>query len=174
MALVMERSHLPVRRSELPWALRVGAAGGIVAGICFALFVMIVGAFVAGTEGFFMPLRMIGAILLGQEALNPAYSIWAAGLTGLILHVVLSVVLGMIFAAITAGLRSRPMDITLGAGYGLVIWLVNFYLIAPGLFPWFAETDPVTWFIAHTVFFGIVLGWYVWRSRRRATIVPRE
>ncbi len=174
MAIMMERSHLPVRRSELPWALRTGAIGGIVAAIVFALFEMIASAAMMGAEGFFMPLRMIGAILVGPAALEPTYPLLAAVLAAVVVHLVLAILLGMIFASVTGGLRSAATDVAIGALYGLAIWLVNFYVIAPAAFPWFSEANPVVQFIGHTFFFGAVLGWYVWRSRRRATLSVRE
>lgn len=172
MAVVHE-THFPVTRAEFPWALRQGVIGGIVAGLVFAAFEMIVSAMMMGGAAFFMPLRMIGAIVLGAAALEPTYSLWAAGLAGLIVHVVLAVIYGGIFATLFGGLRSAVADIATGAAYGLALWLVNFYVIAPIAFPWFTEANPVVQFIAHTFFFGAVLGWYVWQARRRAeTLMP--
>ncbi len=40
----------------------------------------------------------------------------------------------------------------------LLLWLVNFYVVAPVLFPWFLMANPVVQFLAHTFFFGTVLG----------------
>jgi hypothetical protein len=42
--------------------------------------------------------------------------------------------------------------------FGLVLWLVNFYVIAPVLFPWFLMSPPPVQFLAHTIFFGTALG----------------
>ena len=50
---------------------------------------------------------------------------------------------------------------TVGVAYGLVLWLVNFYVIAPAAFPWFGMANPVVQFIAHVFFFGAVLGYYL-------------
>ena len=171
MALLYERSHLPVRRSEVPWALGVGAAGGIVAGIVFAAYEMIASAALMGGEAFFMPLRMIGAILLGPVALDPGYSLLAAGLAGVAVHITLAVLYGMAFAMVTGGLRSAATDILLGAAYGTGLWLFNFYVIAPAAFPWFLDSPPALQFIGHSVFFGAVLGWFVWNRRQHAPTI---
>jgi hypothetical protein len=168
MALLLDRSHLPVRRSEVPWALGVGVAGGIVAGLVFAAFEMIATAALMGAEAFFMPLRMIGAILVGPVALDPGYPLLSAALAGVGVHLVLAVLYGMIFAVVTGGLRSAATDILLGALYGTGLWLFNFYVIAPAAFPWFLDSPPALQFIGHSVFFGAVLGWYVWNRRQRA------
>jgi uncharacterized membrane protein YagU involved in acid resistance len=168
MAALTHDTHVPVTRAEVPWALTQGAIGGIVAGVVFAAFEMIVAAAMMGAEAFFMPLRTIGAIALGPAALEPAYSLWTAGFAGLVVHVVLAVIYGGIFALIFGGLRSAAADIGIGAAYGLALWLLNFYVIAPMAFPWFAEADPIVQFIAHTFFFGAVLGWYMYWARGRA------
>ncbi len=163
-------SHVPVARSEVPWALGVGVIGGLVAGVVFAAFEMMASAAMMGMDAFFMPLRMIGAILLGRGALDPSYSIWAAATAGMLVHMLLAMVYGIVFAVVLGGLRSAASDIMLGGTYGFALWIVNFYLIAPRAFPWFLDASPVVQFIGHTFFFGVVLGWFVWRSRERITI----
>ena len=165
---VLHETHVPVTRAEVPWALTQGVIGGIVAGIVFAAFEMIASAAMMGPEAFFMPLRMIGAMVLGPVALEPTYNLVGAGLAGLIVHIVLAVIYGAVFALIFGGLRSPAVDIAVGAAYGLALWLINFYVIAPVMFPWFTEANPIIQFIAHTFFFGAVLGWYMWSARHRA------
>lgn len=164
MAL-LAHTHFPVDRSEIPWALRAGATCGIIAGLVFATFEMMASAATMGAGAFFMPLRMIGAILLGPGALEASYSIWAAGAAGLVVHVILAVIYGVIFTMILGGLRSATWDVVLGGLYGFALWIINFYLIAPQAYPWFLDASPVIQFIAHTFFFGAVLGWLVWQSR---------
>jgi hypothetical protein len=168
-----DRPHVPVRRDELPWALRQGAMFGIAAGLVFAAFEMVASAALMGAGAFFMPLRMIGAIALGSAALDPSYPLAFAGLAGLVVHVALSVIYGMIFAVIVGGLRSRMWDTVLGGLFGLFLWVFNFYVVAPRAFPWFLESNPFVQFVAHTFFFGAVLGYLVWRARtaRTATVV---
>ncbi|GLQ54085.1 hypothetical protein [Devosia nitrariae] len=165
---VLHETHVPVTRAEVPWALTQGVIGGIIAGIVFAAFEMIASAAMMGPEAFFMPLRMIGAIALGPAALEPTYNLLGVGLAGVIVHVVLAVIYGAVFALVFGGLRSPAVDISVGGAYGLGLWLVNFYVIAPTMFPWFTEANPMIQFIAHTFFFGAVLGWYMWSARHRA------
>jgi hypothetical protein len=49
-----------------------------------------------------------------------------------------------------------------GAIYGLALWVLNFLIIAPVAFPQFTNANQF-WngFVAHTFFFGAVLGLYV-------------
>jgi len=160
--------HTPVTPRDMRWGLRQGALAGIVAGIVFAAFEMIVSALMTGPEAFFMPLRMIGAIALGPEALDPGYSIVTAGVTGVIVHLVLAIIYGVIFGEIAAMLRGQGAFTIAGSIFGLALWLINFYVIAPFAFPWFLDANPLVQFIAHTFFFGSVLGYYLWESHRRS------
>jgi hypothetical protein len=170
---LVQHTHVPVKSAEIPWALAQGAIGGIVAGIIFATFEMIASAAMMGPNAFFMPLRMIGAIVLGPAALEPTYTLWSAGLAGVVVHMMLAVIYGGIFALVFGGLRSVWADIGVGAAFGFALWLLNFYVIAPMAFPWFLEANPMVQFIAHTFFFGAVLGWYLWWARGRAERTPR-
>jgi ABC-type nitrate/sulfonate/bicarbonate transport system permease component len=159
-----EYIHTPVTVHDMGWGLRQGAIAGIVAGVVFAAFEMLAAGFMMGAEAFFMPLRMIGAIALGPEALDPAYSLLTAATAGVIVHVILSVIYGIIFGEIATVLRGSTAFIVAASVFGLALWLVNFYVIAPAAFPWFLDSSPLVQFIGHTFFFGTVLGIYLWTS----------
>jgi uncharacterized membrane protein YagU involved in acid resistance len=160
--------HTPVTSRDMAWGLRQGAIAGIVAGLVFAAFEMIASGLMMGAQAFFMPLRMIGAIALGPEALEPGYSLATAGFAGVAVHMVLAIVYGIILGEIVAMLRGPAAIIATGTVFGFALWLINFYLIAPALFPWFREADPLVQFVAHTFFFGTVLGYYLWKSHQRS------
>lgn len=164
---VLSHPHVPVTRTEVPWAIRQGAIAGVVAGVVFAAFEMVVSAIMMGAAAFWMPLRMIGAVALGRQAIDPGSSLIAAGAAGLAVHVALAAIYGAVFAAIAGGLRSRPAMIGAACAYGFALWLLNFHVIAPAAFPWFGDASPAVQFIAHTVFFGSVLGFALWRSHER-------
>jgi hypothetical protein len=144
-------------RRSTTW-LAAGAVFGLVAGVFFALFEMLA-AWQMG-DGFWMPLRMIGAILLGADALEPTYSLAGAAIVGSLLHMTLSALYGAVFAGITAvgGLLSRPVLVAAATVYGLALWLVNFYVIASFAFEWFQDADPLVQFLAHTFVYGSLLG----------------
>ena len=104
----------------------------------------------------------------GPEALDPGYSLVTAGVAGIIVHVVLSVIYGVIFGELATVLRGPVAFVAAGSVFGFVLWLVNFYVIAPILFPWFLESPPLVQFIGHAFFFGAVLGFYLWKSHQRS------
>jgi len=164
---VLSHSHFPITRSEAPWAARQGALAGIAAGLVFAAYEIVASAIMTGMDAALMPLRMIGAILLGAEALEPSYSLLTAALAGVTVHGVLSVVYGAAFAALAGGLRSGAAIVGLATLFGFGLWLLNFYLIAPAAFPWFADANAAVQFFGHAFFFGSVLGFALWRAHER-------
>ena len=142
--------------------ITAGLVAGLLAGIAFIVFELVLAAVL--TPSVFGPLRLISAIVLGKEALPPppVASLGTVIPVGLILHFVLSALWGVIFGA-AAGLigalsNSRGALIVTASVFGLALWLVNFYVIAPIVFPWFGMTNPVVQFFAHTFFFGTALG----------------
>lgn len=160
--------------SRLAGWLKHGLIGGIIAGIVFAVFEMVTAAIMDGPNAFFMPLRMIGGIALGQQALDPGSSLLAAGGAGLLVHMMLSAAYGVGVAGVARYVpvlaSSATTLIVWSSAAGLGLWLVNFYVIAPiGGWTWFPEgTNPVVQFIAHTFFYGTVLGIYLNGAARRA------
>jgi hypothetical protein len=161
-------------RVAVRFGLGTIVATGISAGIIFAVFEMLAAAMLMGPEAAAMPLRMIGAMLLGAQALEPGYSLLTAAMTGVIVHIVLSIVFTAIFATIAPPvLAASGLALTSGTlafagiGFGIVLWLVNFYLVAPVAgWTWFPEqSDPVVQFLAHAFFFGAAAGWMLGRGR---------
>jgi hypothetical protein len=156
---------------------------GVVAGILFIAFEMLAAAALMGTEAAVVPVRMIGAIVIGAEALDPSYSSTAAAMTGLALHLVLSVLFTALFAAIVTALgnvargeavTSAHTVVLAGVVFAVGLWVVNFYVIAPAAgWIWFTErTDPAVQLLAHAVLFGWPVGWMLGRSgaERKLTI----
>jgi len=158
-----------------------GIAGGIIAGAVFIVAEMVMNGLLG--KPFFGPLRMISSIVLGREALNPSYSFAAAMLAGLVIHFVLAALFGLIFTVIlNMANATREMGALLiyGLVYGVALWLVNFWLIAPTVFPQFTQINPF-WngFVAHALFYGVVLGWYAataWpqQLRNQEPVVERQ
>lgn len=155
-------------RSRIKDWVVAGILLGMVAGIIFLGFEMVVAALMG--QGFFMPLRMIGAIILGSGALEPASSLATAAIVGLLVHIALSALFGTVFAAVAAGVSAVRENRFALAGsatvYGLVLWIVNFYVIAPPLFPWFGMANEVVQFFAHAFFYGTALSLLLMAAHR--------
>jgi hypothetical protein len=149
--------------STATW-VRAGAVSGAIAGVVFAMFEMIMAAVLNGTEAFFMPLRMIGAIGLGTSALDPATSLLSAGAAGLVIHMALSMMYGVAVAGIIAKVgtlaQSTLSVVAVASAAGFALWILNFFVLA-GVFGWnwFPDSQNVAvQFVAHTVMYGSVLG----------------
>lgn len=144
--------------------VRAGLIGGIIGGIAFAMFEMIMAVVLNGADAFFMPLRMIGAIGLGTSALDPATSLVTAGGAGLLIHMALSMIYGVSIAAALAIVRplsrSTASILVVASLAGLALWVVNFFGFAPIFgWNWFPDTQNVAvQFVAHTFLFGTVVG----------------
>jgi hypothetical protein len=158
-------------RNWTAWILQ-GVIGGIVAGIMFSVFEMAWGFLQGGADMAVAPLRMIGGIALGPQALEPSYSLLTAAFAGVAVHMVLSMIYGGAFAlgvGLLAPRAGTTAIVAAGIAVGLALWVVNFFVIGPAAgWPWFADmTDPTIQAIAHGAFFGIPLGLYVARFRPR-------
>jgi hypothetical protein len=144
--------------------VRAGLVGGVIAGIVFAMFEMIMAVVLNGSDAFFMPLRMIGAIGLGTSALDPTSSLLTSGGAGLVIHMVLSMMYGLAVAAVLAFVpalsRSTISTVAVASVAGFGLWIVNFFILARVFgWAWFPDSQNVAvQFIAHTVMFGTVLG----------------
>jgi hypothetical protein len=161
-------------RVAVPVGLGTIVATGLAAGVIFAAFEMFAAAALTGPDAFAMPLRMIAAMVLGAQALEPGYSLATAAITGVIVHMILSIFFVGIFAVLAppivdvTGLRVTARSLALaGIVFGLALWLVNFYLVAPAAgWTWFSErSDPGVQFVAHAFFFGCTAGWMLGRGR---------
>ncbi len=159
-------------RSGLSTWVGIGALTGVLAGLVFALFQVIMSAAGLGTplSGLIV---MVEGVTFGSGSGSisaPAIAAPEIAIAGLT-HLVLSAIYGAVFGAVASkvgALRSNRIAL-IGAAtvFGLLIWIVNFFVIAPVAFPWFAQTNGVVQFIAHTLFYGAVLGLLL-----EVTIIP--
>ena len=142
---------------------RAGLLAGIIAGLVFLVVEMALAPAVGANV--FTPVRMIGAIALGPDVLPPPATF---DLGVLIAAMVVHFVLAAAYAALL-GLfvrRQRPFVAALvGAGFGLILYLVNFFIFT-GIFPWFALARNWVTVLAH-LSFGIAAGLsYIWIAHR--------
>ena len=134
-------------------------AGGIVAGILAAILMMgwMAACSSAIGEGLTMPLRAMGALVYGIEALvagTPAIAV------GLAIQLGFSIALGIVFGLLLSRRTSLVLALLLGILVGIVIWLAMDLYVLPFMDPTMAARIalmPMAYFVAH-VLFGIGLG----------------
>ncbi|MFO7177381.1 MAG: hypothetical protein DIU78_001665 [Pseudomonadota bacterium] len=158
-------------------ALDVSATGvgiGVVAGVLFLVAEIVIGAARASPLS---PFRFAASLSVGMPALVQMPS-GAAVLLGGLTHLLLSSIYGFVFAWLnenaSAGVQGAfGRQTALGALFGLVLWLVNFQMIARALFPWFLEVPPLAQALAHVFAFGLPLGALYAAATRRQHHVRR-
>ena len=142
--------------------IRIGLFSGLIFG-----FAATVGAVLVGYEPL-MPLRLGASVLLGEGALTASPG--TAMLVGLIVLVSVSVFYGLLF-----GLSHERFTwmkhwhrLALGCLFGLVVWALNFQIIARVLYPWFLDFIQSIIALIHIAFYGLPLAMMYLRGERRS------
>jgi len=152
----LRRSKSVMSSGSLGRTLSVGILGGVGAGIIFALFMMVMDAILG--NGYLDWLRQSAAIALGGSVV-PARPQLSVLIFGLIVHMSLAALYGAVFAVSARYITFLRRDLIVATTvFGLAIWILNFYIFSPWLFPWFDDSPDILQFIAHTVFYGMPLG----------------
>jgi hypothetical protein len=166
------RREAVMRRSTLG----AGAVGGLVAGIVMAMWSMIV-LWLIG-EGFWTPLNLIAHTFWRDAPVGATFSAGAM-ILGAIVHMMMSIILGIVYAWWAERSRSGPPLIVAGAVvYGVVVWLVNQYVLWPLIDSVAANAfTPWVFGVGH-VMYGLVLGLALLpalrRTRPTTAEAPRE
>ncbi|HSC87840.1 MAG TPA: hypothetical protein VLC09_11240 [Polyangiaceae bacterium] len=160
-AQVQSSSAAPARMDD---STAAGWAGLIAGTLYLSAQMMLVT--VVRDDSPWMPLQRISALLLGPDAMAPPgkITLTIAGFA-LLIHFPLSFVYGRLI-----GLLLRRVPPALGwaggAACGLAIYVLNFHVIGPLVFPWFEDSQgAVTWF--DHLLFGLVVAVTFFALRRQ-------
>jgi hypothetical protein len=131
-----------------------GVIGGAVAGAAY-LLAQVTSSAALRPGGAAEPLQRIAAILMGPEAAPPPseFTFTVFGMA-MIIHFGLAMAFGRMVSTV-AWRRRTSAGILLGALVGLGLYALNFGLIAPAAFPWFADSLR-GWTLANHILFGAV------------------
>lgn len=134
-------------------------AAGILAGIVAAVLMM--GFMMAYSnaigEGITMPLKALGALVYGVEALVAGSTAMAAGAG---IELAFAIALGILFGLAMSRRSSVVLTMIAGIVVGIAIWVAMDLYVLPQMDPTMAARIalmPVAYFLAH-VLFGIGLG----------------
>ncbi|MGQ0545113.1 MAG: hypothetical protein ACT4P3_07245 [Betaproteobacteria bacterium] len=147
-----------------------GAWAGVIAGAVFMMLEMGMVRIFMG-ESPWGPPHMIAAMALGKDVL-PEPGTWAPFdlkimMTAMMIHFPLSIAYGLIGAWLVHRFDAG-MALAVGALFGLAIYIVNFYMIAPVVFPWFTMAQNRVSAFSHVMFGAAVGLCYVWLRRPRS------
>lgn len=153
----MTSTAVSVARPSFTWRLIVP---GLVASLVLGMWQMIGEALIPTGAGLWSPPIYIAATILRdlQSAGSPApFGLLGVGL-GLMGHMMNSVILGLIFAFVI-GPRLPTLSRKIGGGvvYGVVIFLVMWFLILPLIDPVMLNLNAAVFFLGHMMW-GAALG----------------
>ncbi len=104
-----------------------GIVAGIVAGLVLAAY--LVGMNVVEGVDVWLALKGAGQPLTGDRAAEPGFDLNAV-LVGAGAHFGISIIWGLLFAMLFYG-ASKLGTVSLGAVWGIVVWLMMYYLVLP-------------------------------------------
>ena len=148
------------------YAIRAGVMGGALGGIAMALVAIAYGAL--SGAGIWLPVNVIAATFLRdlQSATVEQLAQFntAALAIGLLMHAVLSIGLGALFALLLPTLPGHPViwAITVGP----LLWIIATVLTLPLLNPIMARIVDVPSFVVAHIAYGLVMGLYVARTEK--------
>lgn len=155
MSQVMQGTHADAHAAT-DW--KAGALAGLIAGVVFLMLEMALVWLVQGMSPWGPP-YMMAAMVLGADVL-PAMGTWAVFdfkvvTIAMMIHIPMSVIYGLLGAWLIHRF-DLAVALMIGAGLGLAVYLVNFYIVAPMAFPWFEIGRNWIGAFAH-IMFGAVL-----------------
>jgi hypothetical protein len=162
MELHMHPHHWEARTPD--WT--VAAISGFVAG-AVAMVVELLWASIAVGISPWGITHKVAAIVMGPGSLQSTSFNLGVVTAALATHYVLGIVFGLILAVIIAQFHfdsSAGMVLTVGALFGLVLYLLNFYGMAR-LYPWFADMRGWATLATHLIF-GMVAAFMYFKMER--------
>jgi hypothetical protein len=142
---------------------RVGLTGGALGG---AAMVVVALAYGIVNGNVWLPVNLIGATLVRDLQTAPIETLsqfnLPAFLAGLLLHGLISVGLGWVFAVLLPTMPGPPLVWSLTVGP--LLWGLASLIILPVINPVMEQlVDRPSFFVAHLVY-GLVLGWWIART----------
>lgn len=150
-----ERTGFVTQRRAIGDVVVDGLLSGLLAGAAMGIFLV-----AAGLIGGVGPGQVLGRF-------DPAGE--GSPLTGMLMHLAVSGLYGVGLALLLYVLNGRWADWRrfgwlLGAGYGLLVWVVAQFVLLPSLGIALADIPPAQFIPAHLVY-GIVLGYVLGRHQ---------
>jgi hypothetical protein len=148
---------------DLGSVFEAGAAAGLIGGVLMAGWA-IISALIHG-QGPFAPFALFGATFVGIEALLGGPGAIALGIA---LHLCMSLLLGVVFAAIVGRDPVQSFAVFAGVLFGIAVLLVMTFVITPAVDPVLRERIPMmrgSWVIQH-ILYGLGVACVPWLRRR--------
>jgi hypothetical protein len=162
------RVGLPVERQD-SWEVAIhGARAGLLAGVALGAVEMAASTILNNDP--WLPFDFAAALIVGPEALTPAFPLGASLVLGTVLHVLLSIAFGVVFLAglaLTFQLSARPsLMVLFGMSFGAAVWEIDFLAVLPVIAPELTgrlnlATQLWNGIVSYCLVYGPVLAAYV-------------
>ncbi|MFZ5542479.1 MAG: hypothetical protein ACOZJZ_02895 [Pseudomonadota bacterium] len=143
-------SRAPAAAGRFAPEVAAGIAGLLV-GLAYLVAQMVFSGLLdlGGAEG---SLRRVAAILLGPGEAPPADGVsLPVAAMALLIHLPLAFVYGRLIGLVTRRLALLQGALA-GAAAGLLLFALNFFVIAPSAFPWFVDVRNMATALDHVLF----------------------
>ncbi len=156
-SVTTQRKKRPPRPAFLPDVIGLsGALAGIGGGLAMAVIAALLTRSL--DQDIWLEPKAIAAFVLGSGAVTAGFAAVPV-LVGTLIHLVVSALLGAIFEVVEGRLLRLPSDLgtpmLTGLVYGMITWLVAYFVIVPALSPQLLEVYTPAFIIQHIVY-GVV------------------
>jgi hypothetical protein len=159
-----------LHRARLPleiYPISAGVKGGLAGSVAMAFFAVLYG--VVSGKGVWYPINLLSAGFFPARATVAQISVfhWDALIIASIVHVVCSLLVGLLYGAMLPMFPRRP--ILLGGVIAPVLWTGVIHSVIVALDPVLNQRIDWVWFVVSQMGFGIVAGIVVSRQERVRT-----
>lgn len=145
-----------------------GVWAGLIAGVVFMMMEMLLVWMIKGDSPWGPP-RMIAAMIMGEEVLPPPATFsFGIVMVAMMIHFMLSIVYGLLGAWMVHRF-DVGLALLIGAVFGLAIYIVNFHMVVPFMFPWFVMARGAISIVSHIAFGMVLTGAYIALRGRHVT-----
>lgn len=160
--LHLGKHHWEAHMPDWPAALVAGFLAGALLMILEMLWAM------TGSGDPWAVAHKVAGITLGADVATASGFSVSIVTIALLTHYVLGMLFGCVLAMMLSAFRlddSPGMAFALGGAFGIVLYVVNFYLLSRA-YPWFIDMRTLETFMGHVIF-GMVAGFVYWKMRRQ-------
>jgi hypothetical protein len=159
----LHRARLPLEM----YPISAGVKGGLAGSVAMAVLAVVYG--IVSGRGMWYPINLLSAGLFPDRSsiAQIAAFRWDALIIGTVIHVVCSVLVGLLYGAALPMFPRRP--ILLGGVIAPILWTVLIHSILEALDPVLNQRIDWLWFVLSQIGFGIIAGIVVSRQERIRT-----
>jgi hypothetical protein len=161
-------STAPTTRAAVSPLPDIIGLGGALAGLAGGLAMALVAALISlvQRQDIWHEAKAIAIVVLGPQAAAQAGFVALPVLIGTLIHLIMAMLLGALFGIVTRRWLHLPSDfgipLVAGLAYGLLIWLIAYFVVLPLVDPWLLESYAPAFVVQHIVYGSVTGLCYAW------------